>query len=261
MGKYLQLIKISFVNRLDYRQELLTNLIIAVLIFASMVIFWSAAFKGREEIKGFSYEEIIQYYIFLNIVLDIVDSQFAFQVSRDVLKGTISNLFLKPVKVKVWLISREFGELFPLLLIKSIVFVSFYLAFIGDFSIRFDGLIAMIVVLPLSYLINANLYFLLGAISFWVAEIKGLLYGLRRVSLFLSGGYIPLAFFPEVFRNILEFLPFSYVFAIPIRLLENGLHLEDIPSLGLMIVWLVVLSVAADKFFRYSYKSNESVGI
>ena len=261
MKKYLHLIKISFINALDYRQELVTNFVISVLSFLAMAIFWRAVFIDHQIVKDFDFAGIMQYYIFLNIMLDIVDSKFAFTISADIVKGNISNLFLKPVNVKLWLIVKELGQLLPLVLIKLVVFIGGYEIFIGALDIEPLNLLVAIFILPFSYLINANIYFILGCIAFWVADVKGLLYGFRRIFLFLSGGYVPLIFFPETFRKVLEFLPFGYVFQLPMDILQNGISIDNLSKILLMLLWVIFLSIVTNKFYVYSYKSNESVGI
>lgn len=261
MKKYLHLMKISFINALDYRQELLTNFLISLLIFAAMAIFWRAVFIDHEIVKGFDFAGMIQYYIVLNIMLDIVDTQLAFKLSNDIIKGNISNLLLKPVKIKNWLIISELGQLLLLVLIKIIVFGIFYALFIGQVNLTISSSFFVILLIPFSYLINANMYFIFGCLAFWLGNVKGLLYGIRRILFFLSGGMIPLVFFPEKAQRLLAYLPFRYVFQFPSEIIKNGISLEFWSICLGMVIWLIVLSFLANRFFIYSYKHNESVGI
>ena len=261
MKKYLYLIKTSFINTLDYRQELVTNFVISILIFASMAIFWRAVFVDHDELKGFNFTGIIQYYIFLSILLDIVDTQFAFKFIKEILNGHVTNLLLKPVNIKQWLFVRELGQILPLLLIKLVVFGIFFEIFIGHFEIQVINLLGALLVLPISFAINANIYFILGCIAFWLGEIKGLLYGIRRVIMFISGGLIPMVFFPDMLQNIVTYLPFKYVFQFPLEIFTEGVSVDKLPNLIVMLVWLVVLSILSNRFLKYSYKRNESVGI
>lgn len=262
MRKYLYLLKTSFVNRLDYRQELITNFLISCLIFVGFLIFWRAVFVGRESVKGFSFPEIMQYYVFLSILSDVVDSNFAFTLSENIIDGKITNLLVKPVKVKLWMIVDEIGQILPLLIAKLIVFSSFFYLFIGKYTVKPENIAFVLLILPFSYLVNANLYFMFGCFSFWLSNVKGLLYGVRRIVLFISGGYVPLIFFPEFAQQILNFLPFRYVFSIPTSIFTNKFDFgnDGLVLLGL-VLWSVILYISANLFFKYSYKANESIGI
>ncbi|MBD3280929.1 hypothetical protein GF389_05415 [Candidatus Dojkabacteria bacterium] len=261
MRKYLHLIKISFINTLDYRQELVTNFAISILIFAPMAIFWRAVFETQDEVKGFTFPEIIQYYIILNILLDIVDSQFAFKMIKDVLKGQISNLLLKPVQIKPWMFFYEIGQMLPLIIVKLIVFGVFFEVFIGEFPVDPLNLLFALLILPISFTINANIYFVMGSISFWVGEVKGLIYGLRRVIIFLSGGLVPVVFFPDFLREVLVYLPFRYTFQFPLEIFHDGVSEDQLIGFVIMLGWLIILAFASNRFFIYSYRKNESVGI
>jgi ABC-2 type transport system permease protein len=262
MKKYLYLFKNHFINRLDYRQEIATNLIISGLVFSSYALFWHAVFRDHKTIKGFNYEQMITYYLFLNITADIVDSRLGFTMSKNVVTGYISNLLVKPVRIRAWMLSEEIGKIIPMIIIKFTMFNVICLVLFRHFTYSFDHLLLYLVFLPIAFLINGNIYYILGCLSFWVPDIKGLLYGVRRFFYFLSGGYLPLIFFPEVAQQILKLLPFKYAFALPMDLLKNGFDIKtQWQPLILMFIWLIVLTIFAEKFFYYSLKSNESVGI
>jgi len=51
MKKYLELIKITFINCLDYRKEIVTELIVGILVFAGQYVFWGMVFSDNETVK------------------------------------------------------------------------------------------------------------------------------------------------------------------------------------------------------------------
>ncbi len=59
---------------------------------------------------------------------------------------------------------------------------------------------------------------------------------------FLSGNIIPLPFFPEKYRFLLEFSPFTYMQNIPFRIYSGDLAGAEIaPCIAKQILWLVIL--------------------
>jgi ABC-2 type transport system permease protein len=84
------------------------------------------------------------------------------------------------------------------------------------------------------------------------------------VIFFFAGGLIPLAFFPESFLRVLKFLPFKYIFDLPVSIF---LHFNQLSPLdlakGLLIqlFWIVVIWKIGDFVFDRSVKHNQSVGI
>ena len=80
----------------------------------------------------------------------------------------------------------------------------------------------------------------------------------ETIVLLLSGASIPLAFFPEMFRKIVEFLPFRAVYDIPLTILlkKNGTDTLEglLPMFGLQLAWCVILTVAGILFWNHSVR-------
>ena len=74
----------------------------------------------------------------------------------------------------------------------------------------------------------------------------------------LSGASIPLAFFPEKARMIVQYLPFRAVYDIPLSILleKNGSDTwQGLLSLfAMQIVWLAVLALAGNLFWNCAVK-------
>ena len=65
---------------------------------------------------------------------------------------------------------------------------------------------------------------------------------------FFMGNVIPLPFFPERFRKVVEWLPFPYMQNVPFRVYSGNLPVADLgPVVAKQVLWLVIL-VAAGLF-------------
>jgi ABC-2 type transport system permease protein len=70
----------------------------------------------------------------------------------------------------------------------------------------------------------------------------GVRYMTATVAEFLSGAYIPLPFFPEAIRKVVEILPFAAMYDIPARIFSGHIAGAGIVNgIGLQIFWLLVL--------------------
>ena len=59
---------------------------------------------------------------------------------------------------------------------------------------------------------------------------------------FLTGGYIPLPFFPAKIRQVLELLPFASMQNVPLRIFSGDIPLSEAPAvMGLQAFWIVIL--------------------
>ena len=76
--------------------------------------------------------------------------------------------------------------------------------------------------------------------------------------LLLSGATIPLAFFPEKARMVVQYLPFRAVYDIPLSILlgKNGSDTWQglLQLFALQIVWMVVLTLAGNLFWNTAVK-------
>jgi len=78
---------------------------------------------------------------------------------------------------------------------------------------------------------------------FWLMSQRGIRVIVTAVTQFLSGGIIPLAFFPESFRRVLALSPFGSMMNAPLSIFCGVLTGRDIlPVLALQLFWLAALA-------------------
>lgn len=200
--------------------------------------------------------------MFVRIISEVVDSRLAFKINDMILDGTVSNLLLKPVKIKLFLIFQDLGSIIIDIIIKmSLYLVLFFLIFRG-FDLVLGNLLLFIVSLGLSVVINFNLALLMGMLAFKIDNAGALIYAFRRVILFLSGGIVPITIFPYLFQRVLVFLPFKYIIDLPLSLLLNKLETSQIVNgIILQLMWGVIMWIFTSYSLSKAIKNNESVGI
>ena len=114
------------------------------------------------------------------------------------------------------------------------------------------GFLAALVVAPFveSVLPSVLLAWLLGflvqaafaCLAFWLEQSQGLFGVWFSVWMLLSGYLAPLDLFPEPIRDVLAWLPFRGMMAVPVELLAGTLSAEEAWfDLAVMSGWTVVL--------------------
>ncbi len=262
MNKYWQILKVSFINRLDYHQELFMSLFIGVIIFIGQAVFWLAVFDKKEVVNGFTFFQILQYYLFARIVSEIIDSKVGFKISDLVISGQVSNLLLRPINVPTWLFFQEVGQILIDLLVKTGVYILGFVFLLGPLHVQLKNIPLFLVSIIFSLAISFSLFLLAGCFAFWTDNATAMNYALRRIILFLAGGLVPIAFFPSLFQKILQFLPFYYMFNLPVKLLSNSVGQSEIfTGITVQIFWIITLWFIAKRIFSFAIKKNESVGL
>ena len=72
---------------------------------------------------------------------------------------------------------------------------------------------------------------------------------------FFAGGYIPLPFFPEPLRKVVELSPFGAMQNLPLRIYSGdiaGMH--AVRGIALQIFWLAVMVIIGKMLMKYSLK-------
>ena len=120
------------------------------------------------------------------------------------------------------------------------------------------NLLYFIVSVILALVVNFNIELTVATICLYTESTWGINIVKETIVLLLSGASIPLAFFPEAFRKIVQFLPFRAVYDIPLTVLlkKNG---SDTPMgllslFGLQLGWAVILTIVSTLFWNHSVK-------
>ena len=257
------IIKTGFKNAIMYRFHFYVTLITSPLQLVIYYFLWDAIFNysGKDIIQGFTFEGIIAYYALNMIVGFFTWSGVDEWLEQAVRQGNLLNQLLKPFKVIYFYFFNILGinslgiilEMVPFFLIIIFVFgvkvaPLFYFIFF---------LISIILALVLTFLIS----YLVGMTAFWFKRIGGIRRVKRALLVFLSGGMIPLTFFPETFQKVFSFLPFQYIRFVPINIyLETYSYMKTLTLIGVQIIWILILYLIAELIWYKAFRKFAGAG-
>ncbi len=261
--KIRSMVKMGFKDALAYRFHFYINLITSPLQLIIYYFLWDSIFSysNQEIIKGFTFEGIIAYYALNMIVAFFTWSNVDEWLERAVRHGELLNDLLKPVKV-------IYSYFFTLLGTNSLAIIleiiPFFLMVIFFFGVKIAPLfyfitflISICIALILIFLIS----YLVGMTAFWFKKIGGIRRIKRALIVFLSGGMIPLTFFPEIFQKIFSFLPFQYIRFIPINIyLGTYSYLTTLMLIGIQIAWIIGLYLIAELIWYKAFRKFAGAG-
>lgn len=105
--------------------------------------------------------------------------------------------------------------------------------------------------LVLSFLVSVSFYMWIYVLTFYTISPMGLRIMVASVVEFLSGGGIPLPFFPQNIRRLLELLPFAAMQNVPLRVYSGSMTSEQTrDAVMLQLFWLAVLVIAGRAMCR-----------
>ncbi len=234
-GVFITRIKGAFAYRFNSAVRIIASFLSLFIIW----YIWKAIYASAtgSVIGGFTFPEMMSY-MTLAVVFNAILMTFQeHEIEGDVRSGKIAMYLIKPVSYPIVCFFRTIGTKFSEMFMRIIplLVVAFFVI-----NIPLPVSWIFLVSLLLSYLINYNLVFLTGMMSFWT---KGGIWGIRLsriiiISIF-SGSLLPLVMFPDWLAQIANMLPFITMFHIPVSIYLGSLTGAQIfSSLLLQLLWL-----------------------
>lgn len=205
------------------------------------LIFWSAAFTSQSSFSGYTFPQMLLYYLGIMFVNNIINTQPQFFLSEEIRSGDFSNYLLKPINLTLF----KFASNSSWRIVRLIFFIPFLFLVANLFGLdlaalqfTFSRLGLIILSLIMAFAINFFLKLTLGLTTVWFEESGWLFFGFVILTTFLSGELIPLDFFPSSLTLINNFLPFKYMLYFPLSILLNRLSGQELfVGLLLQLAW------------------------
>lgn len=254
---------IGWQEALEYRMEFVLSLIGWFVRLLISLFIWNAVFQHQQKIGNYDLQAIMVYFFLMQIVIALVYSRIGFQVGQDIHTGDFSQYLTKPVSYSLYQIMYEmsknlFKSLIGALLFLTLLAIAFP-SFITSFPLIRLPVIAL--TLLLAYLMSAFLSLCIGYSGFWLTDSNRLMYVYFAITTAISGITAPLDLFPPTMAQIMHYLPFTYIFYYPTKVMQGGLSNEQVIFvLGVQIFFTLLLAAFSYFLYRRGIKKYEAVG-
>lgn len=211
----------GFQSSMAYRTSFLCYAAGETLYCFVMYFIWKAVFaaSGEGQFMGFSMTDMTIYVFLSNIVRFLTATDSTQSLAEEIRDGSIVMRLIKPVSMDLSLLAKELGNTavtFLFLFLPVMAGVEIYrLCALGYVAFRLDYFALFLLSCLLSYLLSFYLNLIFGYLAFFLMNIWGFSMLKESILGFFSGSLIPLAFFPEAFRRVLEELPFASLVYVP----------------------------------------------
>ncbi len=248
---------------LIYRARIFTYAFVNTSTPLVMIVIWSKHYASGGKVNGFTYQELLSYYV-ITIIVSLISSRVQVNVTDDIKNGELSNFVIKPFNYFSYRLSWELAWhavkllvfAVPLILILWILKVDLKLA--SDFLTILLGIIAVVG----SYLLSFVLSILIGSLAFHITETTGISNLYDMVRILFTGSAFPLTFFPLIIRRIIDFTPLKYTIYFPVQVLIGKYALPDILiGLGIQLVWIIALFLLYRLNWHAGIKKFSGVGL
>ena len=243
LGKYIFVYRNQILKSFTYKFKVYGNILTQTIIMIASAFFWKALYRGTDSVMGVSVETMLTYTVVSSMISILLMTNVERRIQNSVRKGTIAVDMMRPMNVFRGYLAEDLGNmtalifqnLIPILIIGTI-FIGFPApASVGNFFLFLASLI-------LAYIINWVMAALFGMLAFSVVELDALIQVKKHLIRLLSGSIIPIWFMPFWFKNILECLPFVYLYQMPLNIYVGQYTTESlIKGLSIQMAWAVAL--------------------
>lgn len=264
--KYLNIGRVSLIERLSYRGDFLLGTILRFLPMVTTILLWSAVYEGsgKDRLADYSYNEMISYLLLVHISRMFSSMPgLAGGIARDIRDGNLKKYLLQPIDMIAYLLSYRMAHKTAYITTSAIPYaLLFWIC--KDYFREWPSaanLAGYIAALLLGFLVGFFMEACIGMIGFWFLEVTSLLYVINTMSFIVSGHMFPLDLMPGVLPGILKALPFSYLAYFP-----AAVFLGKIQGMALVwgllgeVAWVAGFAILSRVFFNLGLRRYSAYG-
>lgn len=253
LRSYTAIIRNEVQSGLAYRGHFLFSLAGTIIYLVVAYFLWKAVYasSGGGPIGGVTFERAYLYVGISMSLAGIIQTAADWSLNNLVTSGDIFRNLCRPQDFLGQLLSESVGAGLVNCAVVGVpaLVLSFLLSGAG-----LPDLVNVLLFFPavvLAFFLNFLIDFVTGLSVFALQSSRGITNAKDTAILVLSGALVPLPFYPEGVRAVLEWLPFQGLYNAPARILADGATglAEALPFFARQAVWAVLFFVLARVLF------------
>ncbi len=234
-----------------YRVNLAFEVFAVLLKVYLLKVVWTAVYAGRGVVDGVELRELIAFITLAQLQVWLMFPLVAAYIQGQVRSGLVALELARPVPWLGQLLAHQVGATAswaPFVLLA--VPLAFFLGGVVPPVSLAAGLLYLLSLI-LAYLVAVLLGMVIGLVSFWTLQTRGVMAIYEFANQFFTGALVPLWFFPPLLRRVADFLPFQAQAFIPLSIYMGQLPAHQIPgALSRQLMWVVMLFAVAWLMWR-----------
>lgn len=261
MDVYLSVLKLSYHWFRRYPIEFWANIMKRVMQVAFMILLWITIAKENPK-KETNIDELVVYFIIISAIADFVMVErlnLGRVLAKAIKDGQINQFLLKPINIVGYYYTSVIGKLIPMYIFAIVA--SAITLFITN-SIHIDAILLGIVSLLMAGVLGFFINIFAGMLAFVVVETRNLEYMIQIIIRIFAGAYIPLQFYPEEIKSVIDLTFFPYLAYVPVQVITKGDGFEIGPEIFVIpFIWIFILGIIMLGIWNHLIKKYEAIGI
>jgi len=235
-----------FISAIQYRIVAFSHIMTCFVWGAMLILAYAAFYRTNPSAFPMSFTQTVSYVWMQETFLIWFAVVFADGEIESILEtGSIAYELVRPTDLYGrWFTRTCAGRVAVTLFRIPVIIVAFILPGIFKMSLPPDitQLLLFLLSMILALGVTVSFTMLMYVVMFHTISFRGVRVIMTAVTTFLSGGVIPLPFFPASIRDIVQLLPFAAMQNMPSRIYSGNITgLDAIYGIGLQLFWLIAL--------------------
>lgn len=247
MRIYIELARRSFRQLFAYQAAMLAGIFTNSIFGLMLTAVYLALFQSQDpgaSVAGFTAQQTVTYTWLGQALIAPVMIWGWWEIIQTIRTGEVVTDLLKPMNYFGYWLSRDLGRAvghallrgIPTLAIGAILFDLVY----PESPVQW---IAFPVSVALAVMVSFCFRFMMNLWGFWILDHRGIAGISMVLGGVLSGHLLPLAWYPDPIRDVLNMLPFRAIIMLPIEVWLG--QVSVVYGVGLQLFWLVIMTAGA----------------
>lgn len=266
MKKFMEVMKINFKSLFQYKWTFAMSLMTQPIIFViDYIVFRSIySYGGRTDIQGYTMEQMVWFFTANLLVNAFVWNPCVGELSGKILSGDLSTDLLRPISFYRYEMARCVSSRFISIIVDFLPGIILYSLILPPKFITFISLIkAFLVIIP-AFFLNYITASLIGLCAMWVKNSSSL-YAISTILISFAGGcLIPMEFYPAWLVRLTDFLPYKYIYYLPIQFILNREMVQGssvlVQTLLIQMAWILALRLLYQLAWKHLLEHYGAVG-
>lgn len=247
MRKYLSFFRLRFSMGLQYRTAAAAGIVTQFFWGAMEILVYRAFYEADAAAFPMSFEAVVTYIWLQQAFLAVFGAWIIeSEIFDSIRNGNIAYELCRPIRIYHMWFSRSVANRVSKALLRCVPILAVAALLPAPYGLRLPaswlhgGL--FLVALLLGLLVIVAFTMLVYITTFYTLSPDGIrIFSVSAVE-FFAGAVIPLPFFPEKLRFVMELLPFAAMQNVPLRIYSGSMSREEMLwAVCLQVFWLAVL--------------------
>ena len=260
MKKYFSLFRIRFINSLQYRVALLGH-IFKNFIFAIMeILVYAAIYRTDAFSLPMDFSQLVSYVWMSQTFIILFAVVFGDgEIYSAISSGEVVYDLVRPIGLYGKWFSQSAANRISFAAINCLplIIVAAFMPEPYRLNLQMPlGQIAMFLISAvLAFLVVVAFAMIMYVSLFYIISQRGVRIIVTAVTSFLSGGEIPLVFFPDRILAVVKLLPFAAMQNMPLQIFTGVISgMDAVKGIGFQLFWLAALCILGQLGMRHALK-------